>query len=163
MTPSLTAEDIGHRVLTLINGLHGSHDMSPAHIEKVFGMPLVVNPDDANDYGYDGKLSDTWTYSFGSVPDSNGGKPTQWTLSFNDTTNGEADMSSICRMDFEAYSKSLTEAGFKVSPYYGEHGRLISWDFARGRAAVKINIRGESDAKATHHCVSLLTIELTDA
>lgn len=163
MTTSLTAEDIGHRVLTLIEGLHDAPDISPASIEEVFGMPLVFNANNANDYGYDGTLTAAWKYSFGSIADSRGDKPTQWSLSFDNQTHDGADMAPICTLDFDDYAKSLTDSGFKASPYYGEHGRLISWDFARGRVAVKINIRGESDAKPTHNCVSILTIEITGA
>lgn len=163
MTSSLTAEEVGHRVLKLIDGIHSIDDISPEHIEKVFGMKLVVNPSDPNDYGYDGQLTDAWSYSFGSVTDSKGGKPTQLRLSFNDQTRKGADMTAICGLDLDAYAKNLTAAGFKSSPYYAEHGRLISWDFSRGKVAVKINVRGESDAKATHNCVSILTLDIVDA
>jgi hypothetical protein len=163
MTSSLTAEEIGHRVLKLIDSIHNADDISPEHIEKVFGMKLVVNPSDSNDYGYDGKLTDAWTYSFGSVTDLKGGKPTQLRLSFDDQTHSGADMTSICALDLDGYAKNLTAAGFKASPYYAEHGRLISWDFARGKVAVKINVRGESDTKATHNCVSILTLDIVGA
>jgi hypothetical protein len=163
MTSSLTAEDLGHRVLKLIDGIQNVDDISPEHIEQVFGMKLTVNPRDPNDYGYDGKLTDAWTYSFGSVPDLKGGKPTQLRLSFDDQTHSGADMTPICGLDLDGYAKNLTAAGFKASPYYAEHGRLIAWDFARGKVAVKINVRGESNAKATHNCVSILTLDIVDA
>lgn len=159
----LTAEEIGHRVLKLIDGIHDIDDISPAHLERVFGMMVTVNPSDPNDYGYDGKLTDAWTYSFGSVPDLKGGKPSQLRLSFYDETHKGADMTPICGLDLDGYKRILTAAGFKATPYYGEFGRLVSWDFARGKVAVTINVRGESEAKATHSCVSVLTLDILDA
>ncbi len=143
----------------LVDGMHGDHDMSPACIEQVFGIPLMVNPPDPNDYGHDGKLSDAWTFSFSSVTDPEGGKPTPWRLSFDDQAHAGADMSLICGLDAGEYVKDLVTAGDKASRCDGEHRRRIFWDLMRGRVPVIIDVRRESDARAEHHGVPMVTIE----
>ena len=155
---SLTAEEIGHRVLKLINTIHTVDDISPAHIEKVMGVKVEFNSDDPNDYGFGGDLGDEWTYGFGSLTDPGGAKPTRLELSFDNKTDG-TDMAPICKLSYEDYSKFLTDAGFKKSPFYAEHGRLTSVHFTRGPVAVDINPGGDGK----HICVSILTIEVLAA
>ena len=156
---SLTAEEIGHRVLKLIDTIRTVNDISPARIEEVMGVKVEFNSKDPNEYGFGGTLSGEWTYGFGSLTDPGGAKPTRLELSFDNQTDSGADMAPICKLSYEDYSKFLTGAGFKKSPFYAEHGRLTSIHFARGPVAVDINPGGDG----THTCVSILTIEVMAA
>ena len=153
---SLTAEEIGHRVLKLIDTIHSVDDISPAHIEKVMGVKVEFNAKDPNDYGFGGKLTNEWSYGFGSLTDPNGAKPTRLGLSFDDQTHNNADVTPICKLDYNAYSKFLTDSGFEKSTNYAEHGRILSFSFTRSPVSVEISISG--DDKRT--CVSMLTIEV---
>ena len=56
--PALSAQDLGKRVLALIESLRDTRGLAPENIEKVTGMPIRVNPEDPNDYGVSGKLTD---------------------------------------------------------------------------------------------------------
>jgi hypothetical protein len=153
---SLTAEEIGHRVLKLIDSIHTADDISPAHIEKVMGVKVQFNEKDPNDYGFGGKLTDEWSYNFGSLTDPDGAKPTRLELSFDNSTDNNGDMTPVCKLNYDGYSKFLTDAGFKKSISYAEHGRISSFNFIRKRVSVDINPGGDGKA----FCVSILTIEV---
>ena len=153
---SMSAEEIGNRVLKLIDTIRTNDDISPANIEKMIGIKVEFNAEDPNDYGFGGKLTDEWSYNFGSLTDPTGAKPSRLELSFDAQTGDNADMTPICKFDFNDYSKFLTSAGFTKSPFYAEHGRISSFNFKRGRVAVDINPHGDGE----HTCVSILTIEV---
>lgn len=153
---SMTAEELGHRVLNLIDSIRSKDDMSPENIEKVIGVKVEFNPKNHNDYGFGGKLTDQWSYNFGSLKDLDGGKPRRLELSFDKQTEATIDLTPICKLNYEGYSKFLTDAGFSKSPFHAEHGRLSSVNFVRGQVAVDINPIGDGK----HTCVSILTIEV---
>lgn len=160
---SLTAEEIGHRVLTLINTIHTVDDISPAHIEKVVGVKVEFNATDPNEYGFGGKLTKEWSYGFGSLTDPGGAKPTQLELSFDDQTHDNADIAPICGLDMDGYKKILMRAGFTASPYYGEHGRHLGWNLSRDAVSVTLYSQGESNSKVAHDCVLMLELEVVGA
>lgn len=157
-TMPMTAEEIGKRVLDLINTIKDASDISPENIERATGLKINVNPENPNEYGAGGKITDTWFYNIGGSSNSKSGKSNRLTFSFDDQTNNYADMTPICNMDFEAYSKRLNEIGFQSSPVRGEHNRLSYWNFSRGEITVQVYIRGESNEKVNHDCVSMMII-----
>ncbi|MFS8137235.1 MAG: hypothetical protein ACMG50_03810, partial [Thermomonas sp.] len=85
-----------------------------------------------------------------------GGKPRRLELSFDKQTEDSIDLTPICQLDYDSYSKFLTDAGFSKAPFHAEHGRLSSVNFVRGPVAVDINPIGDGK----HSCVSILTIEV---
>ncbi len=153
-----SAGDIGQRVLKLIDSIHGTGDIAPEHIQNITGIPVQFNPDDANEYGFGGKLDDTWAYNLVSLTEANGAKPNRLMFSFDDQTRDYADMAPISDLDFDDYAKALTAAGFQSKPMRGKHDRLVYWDFSRNDVTVQVYVRGENDAKAEHHCVTKLII-----
>lgn len=156
-TPS-TAEDIGQRVLKLVENVRGPDDIAPTRIEQLTGIKVEFNPDDANEYGFSGQLTDAWAYNLVSLPEGADQKPSRVMFSFDDESRSNADMAPICALDFDAYSASLQRAGFASNPARGKHDRLLYWDFSRDDVSVQVYVRGESDAKANHACVSKLII-----
>jgi hypothetical protein len=160
---SLTAEEIGHRVLKLIDTIHTVEDISPAHIEKMVGVKVEFNAKDPNDYGFGARLTSEWSYDFGSLTDASGGKPTRLELSFDNQTHDNTDIAPICGLDMDGYMKTLKQAGFKASPYYGEHGRHLGWNLSRDAVSVTLHGQGENDSKVAHDCVSMLELEVTGA
>jgi hypothetical protein len=153
-----TAEEIGQRVLKLVENIHGPGDIAPARIEQLTGIPVEFNPDDANEYGFGGQLTDAWAYNLVSLTEATGATPTRLMFSFDDRTRSNADMAPISDLDFDDYAKALTAAGFRSNVIRGEHERVSYWDFSRDAVSVQVFVRGENDAKADHSCVSKLII-----
>jgi hypothetical protein len=109
-----TAEDIGRRVLKLIDSIRSAQDLSPENIEEVVGIHIERNDEDPNIYGFGGNLSDDWTYSLVSTPDKIGQKPTsiRFALSPTSTDASKPD----CKMSFDDYVQALVASGFSAKP-----------------------------------------------
>ncbi len=160
-SPHLTAEQISRRILSLINSLHTRADLTPAAVENIVSVKVDTSPKNHNEWGFSGKLTDVWSYDFDTVGDAADAHPYRLEFIFRDQPRGNAtDMTAVCGLDFDEYTRILTGAGFKSSPYHGEHGRLIYWEFLRDAVSVKISIRGESDARTDHLCVSMLIADV---
>jgi hypothetical protein len=154
-----TAEEIAQRMLKLIDSIHGPQQIDAGHIEQVTGFKVASNPNNPHQYGFSGKLSEDWAYSLVSLTETSGGKPSRLMFSFEDRSEDEnADMAPVCALDFQGYSKALTDAGFQPIPARGHHNEIEYWDFNRDQVRVQVYTRGESDAKADHACVSMLII-----
>jgi len=151
------AADIGKRVLKLVEHIRSADDIAPARIEQLTGMKVEFNPDDANEYGFGGQLTDAWAYNLISLPDGDA-KPTRLMFSFDDESRANADMAPICALDFDAYAETLAAAGYQATPSPGKHGEVSLWDFTRDDVTVQVYVRGENDDKADHACVSKLII-----
>ena len=156
-TPA-NAEDIGQRVLTLVENVRGPDDIAPARIEQLTGIKVEFNPDDANEYGFSGQLTEQWAYNLVSLPECADEKPSRVMFSFDDESRSNADMAPIAALDFDDYAATLRAAGFESNPARGKHERIEYWDFARDDVSVQIYVRGENDARAEHACVSKLII-----
>lgn len=152
------AEDIGQRVLALVENVRGPDDIAPERIEALTGIPVRFNPDDASEYGFSGSLTEAWDYNFVSLPDAPGRTPSRAMFSFDDRTGGNADMAPIAALDFDGYAARLRAAGFRATPAYGPRQRVAHWDFARGAVSVQVYVRGVNDADAGHACVAKLII-----
>ena len=155
--PPITAEDIGRRVLKLIDSLHSAQDLAPEHIEQATGMRVEHNGDDPNIYGFGGKLTEAWSYSLVSTPDKLGEKPTSLRFSFDDTSRKQADPTPICKLKFDDYSKALTESGFTIKPMQGYQG-IEGWYFVRDNIGVMAYTHGKADPAAGPACLSSLAI-----
>jgi hypothetical protein len=155
--PPITAEDIGRRVLKLIDSLRSAQDFAPEHIEQATGMRVEFNDEDRNIYGFGGKLTEEWSYSLVSTPDKQGEKPTSLRFSFDDTSRKQADPAPICTLKFEDYSKALTASGFAVKPMQGYQG-IEGWYFTRDNIGVMAYTHGKADPAAGPACISSLAI-----
>ena len=152
-----TARDIAQRVIHLVEHVHSRADLSPSRIEQLTGIKVDTNPDDANEYGFGGQLTDAWAYNLISLPDSDQ-PPSRVMFSYDDESHANADMTPICDPDFDAFAAALRAAGYVATPAYGPHERVLHWDFARDGVSVQVQVRGETDARADHACVSRLII-----
>lgn len=156
--PKLTAEDVGQRVLKLIDSIHSADDIAPANLEKAMGMKVEFNEENPNLYGFGDDLTDTWSYNLLTISGSDKNKPTELIFSFNDRTGSASDMTAVCAMGFDDYARALVAAGFKASDHVGEHGLVVSTDFTRGSVTVRVSVDRESEANPERGCVSLMTI-----
>ena len=91
----ITAEDIGHRVLKLIDRLQSAQDLAPEHIERITGIHVEINEDDPGIYGFGGKLTADWSYSLVSSPDQPGEAPTSLRFSFDNTHRDPTDPADL--------------------------------------------------------------------
>lgn len=154
----MTADEIGRRVLKLIDSLRSMQDLAPEHIEHETGIKVEFNADDPNVYGFGGQLTDDWTYNLISTPEKIGAKPSSLRFSFDDQTDdGEADPAPICGLDFQDYSRTLTSAGFDSKPMHGYRG-IDAWYFSRGDIGVLAYTHGNADPEQGKACVSKLII-----
>jgi hypothetical protein len=154
---ALSAQEVGKRVLALIENVRSKQDISPEVIEKHTGLPIQVNPEDGNDYGVSGKLTEQWYYGLRSMSGTPGEKPNRLLFQFNDQTHSDADMSPVC-IAFEDYSQALTAAGFTPKRLRNRLDTEDYWDFSRGDIGVTVYLRGKANPKDTQACVSMLII-----
>lgn len=157
-TTSNAAKDISQRVLALVENVRSPADIAPARIEELTGIKVEFNPDDANEYGFSGQLTDAWAYNLVSLPEGTGAKPSRIMFSFDDESRDNADMAPISALDFDDYAATLRAAGYASNAARGKHEQILYWDFSRDDVSVQIYVRGENDARAEHACVSKLII-----
>ncbi|WP_242112168.1 hypothetical protein [Luteimonas aquatica] len=154
---ALGAQDIGKRVLALIQSIHGIGDLTPANIEKQTGMRVEVNPDDPNDYGVSGKLAGDWYYGLRTMSGDPGQKPNRLLFQFNDQSNANADMTPVC-VSFDEYNRTLTEAGFSATRLRNRMNTQDYWEFTRDDVGVTVYVRGKRAPDDAQTCVSMLII-----
>jgi hypothetical protein len=166
--PALKAEEISRRMIELIKAIKIKEDISPENIERMMKIKVQFNKKDRQNYGFGGLVEGTtnWAYNLSAYPyPSKDNKETDTlNFSFNPLTDDEKkprdDYAPVCTVDFDAYSRELKAAGFSSAPYYGEHNRLLWWDFSRGAVSVQITAYGENEKRVNHKCVSMLTISV---
>jgi hypothetical protein len=153
----INAEEIGRRVLKLIDSIRSAQDLAPEHIERQTGMSVERNASDPNIYGFGGNLTDAWAYNLVSTPQKQGQKPTSLRFSFDDQTSGKADPADICGLDFQDYSQALKSAGFDSKPMHSRSG-LDGWYFSRGDVGVMAYTHGRANPEKGKACISQLVI-----
>ncbi|TXH66431.1 MAG: hypothetical protein E6Q88_12075 [Lysobacteraceae bacterium] len=153
----MTAEDIGRRVIKLIDSLHSAKDLAPDHIERQTGIKVEFNESDRTKYGFGGPVTDEWFYNLVSLPEKPGQTPTSLLFSFDDQTHNNADTAPICSFDFADYSSALKAAGFDFKPMHGSRG-VDAWYFSRGDIGVLAYTHGNQDPEEGQACVSKLII-----
>lgn len=153
------AAEIGRRVLQLIDTIHGPEQVDAAHIERVTGIKVEFNDDNPQQYGFGGQLSPDWTYNLVSLTEVDGSKPHRLLFSLDDqSADTNADMAPIAPLDFDACDQALSSAGYAGTPALGRRGQVEFWEYQRGDVSLQVHVRGESDAKAEHACVSMIVI-----
>ena len=155
--PSLSAEEISLRVLKLIDSIKSKQDFSVEHIYSVIGIRLLPDSVQPKYSGFTQVITTEWWYGFTLNSDP---KDKKLIFSF-DTAAGVAEdvaATPVCAFDFDHYVNALKTMGFEGSIVYGEHGRILNWDFYRNGINVQVSYRGESFEKAKHNCVSAIVI-----
>ncbi len=153
----ITAEDIGRRVVKLIDTLRSAEDLAPERIEQTTGITVEFNNEDRNIYGFGGKLTDEWSYSLVSTPENAGEKPSSLRFSFDDTSGKQADPAPICSLDLAGYARALTEAGFVSKPMHGYRG-VEALYFARDMISVMAYPHGPNIPDDGRVCMASLVI-----
>lgn len=155
---ALDAKELSKRVLALIAGIRDIRDITPESIAKMTGLKIETNPQDSNDYGISGKLTDTWYYGLRSMSPDASDKPNRVLFQLNDQTDTDADMSPVC-VPIEDYSRTLTAAGFASRKMRNRLNTQDYWEFTRGNVGATVYVRGKSDPQDAQTCVSMVIIE----
>lgn len=138
---TVSAEDIGQRVLKLIGSLRSAGDLSPERIQQETGLRVEINANDRNVYGFSGDINDQWSYSLVTTPDRQDTPPRSLRFSFDADSHGDVDPAPICKPTFDEYTRALKALGFEGVPmraYPGSDG----WHFNRGDINVMAYARG---------------------
>lgn len=162
--PTLSAEEIGRRVLKLAKNVDGITDISPENIERQMQISVSFREENRNEYGFGGNVENApdWVYNLYAYPSENNQKTDTLRFSFDYQLREPAnpDLSPVCAVDFEAYRKELSDAGFSKSfPLYGVHSRLTGWSFVRGETLVNISLNGGWQP-VPRQCVESLSITI---
>ncbi len=158
VTQALNAEDIGRRILKLIDSIHNAQDINPEHIEQTIGLKVNLWSPDQSKYGLSGQLTDTWYYGLRSMPPiAQGAKPNSLLFSFSDKNDRNTDPTPVCALNFQDYSRALSDTGFTAKPIESIRG-VDSWRFTRGEVSVTAYVFGDGDPAAPGACVSQLII-----
>ncbi len=150
-TTTPPAGSLAERGLAFVQRLRTAEDLAPAKIEAAFGLG-GVDPAHPDRYAAGRALDATWIYNVETLD------PTRLRISFEDQTNASADMTAVCTPDFEAHRAALTAAGFTAQEWLGEHQRRLGWWFTRESTRITLEVRGESDARVDHPCVSAIDV-----
>ena len=142
-------------MLELIRGTHRVQDITPERLRAVMG--LQVETWGPTRFGFRGDVTPRWRY-FADVDVARAQAPGM-EFSFVPTAPGSApDATDLCAFDLDAFDAALRSEGFQGEPHYGEHGEVLWQQYRRGQLSVEVKFQGETDAKATHHCVTSLVL-----
>jgi hypothetical protein len=161
--PMLPPEEVGLRVLKLLEDLRSLKGLTAQQVIERTGLPLKLAPD-AGEYAFTVRMPDSgWLYDVGFRPadGSHGG-----ILSYearNPANRNGADMAPVCRLGFGVYADALKRAGYSVSEDRNEIGALEEYVFRREGLTIRIGtrIRSVKDIDSPE-CVERLTAYPTD-
>lgn len=144
---TVTPADIGARIVHLIDGIHRADDLSADSIARLTGMPVSIDPDDANRYGFGAILDDTWACNLASIPGRKDGPPNRLVFSYDNLSQHGAKAVPASAPEFENFAHALRDAGYAQSVIPGPRGTRWGHRFVRDGVAVDVHTERE-DAMA---------------
>ncbi|QWF17675.1 hypothetical protein [Lysobacter capsici] len=177
---TLTAQEAGHRLLTLIDSLRTPADFSLDRFKTVMRLPEPSTEDAGErEPGYEGFseaiAGSDWsqTIAYSDDPSSADAKKIEYRLDYEgaQADQDQLDLGPACAMDYAAYRRALLDMGFQEGPAtpskieYATRGTL-SQAFRRGGLNVDIVTQRESaasEAKRAHACVRSIEVRLNAA
>lgn len=176
---TLTPQEAGHRLLTLIDSLRTPADFSLDRFKTVMRLPAQPGEDGGErEPGHEGfseaiagsDWSQTIAYSGDPSADA---KKIEYRLDYEGAQADQdpLDLGPVCAMDYPAYRRALLDMGFEEGPAtpskvdYATRGTL-SQAFQRGGVNVDIVTQRESaasEAKRAHVCVRSIEVRLNTA
>jgi hypothetical protein len=161
--PQFTPQEMGQRVLALIDSIKSSNELTLERIQEVTGFPMErVSQSKIVDYSFTIHLPESgWVYGL----DYREGKGTQgggaW-LDFSNEVDDKdiyhlPDMTPVC-LDYYTYVAALERMGFeKTRDEHSDLGVIVATYYKRGDVIVQVTERREADqpeAKRNHACLA---------
>jgi hypothetical protein len=142
-TAANAPDDLGARLLHLIDGIRSADDLSPERLESLAGIPVQRDPEDSGRYGFGTPLDDAWACNLSTIPERGGRPPKRLVISYDDLA-GRADATvTAAAPEFEAFAQRLRDAGYDQQIVHGPRGAIWGHRFARG--GVEIDVRTERE------------------
>lgn len=158
-TPSgPTAQSLSERLIGFILAIEGMQDLTADGLRRGTGLPVQVNPADPNDYGINGRLTDTWYYGLRSMSPDAAERPNRVLFELSDQSGSDADMGPVC-VPIEQFQQPLTAAGFSARKLRNRLDTQDYWEFTRGKVGVTVYVRGKRDPADAQTCVSMAIVE----
>lgn len=155
----LSAESLTERLIALAIALRGLDDLDADGLRRSTGLQIQVNPDDPDDYGVHGRLTDVWYYGLRAMSPDAADRPNRVLFELNDQSDSGADMSPVC-VPVERYRQALTAAGFAARQLRNRLDTQDYWEFTRDRVGVTVYLRGRRDPSDAQTCVSMVIVEV---
>ncbi len=155
--PTASAEDIGNRILRLIDSLKGPSDLNPAHVERATGIRVQTDPENSLRWGFGGPVDAQWNYDLGTITTADG-KSVEGLLFAFEPSEGEPDPAPVCTPDFDHYRHALEQAGFSAQPVRGRFGTVDSWNFERDAVSVHAYLRRNPGSRERLPCLHQMII-----
>ncbi|GAB3389711.1 hypothetical protein [Lysobacter fragariae] len=157
--PQLAADRALLRLVDLLRSTRSVRDFTAKHLSDAMGVPFkTIGP---GHWGFGEQLTPDWWYGMEMNETTSTGQP-RFDFSFNSAPGTSPAMTSICDVDFAAFSSALQAAGFVSTPYHAEHGRLASHEFNRPGMRVEAYPEGEhtwSEEKGSgRSCVKMVLV-----
>ena len=179
--PDFTPEELGRRMLKLIDSLTSFDELSLARVQEVMRLPLHEMPSGTSHaFGMHLPASD-WYYVFDY--DDNPRDPDYKGVTYRFNNKKESvDMGPVCAMDYGVYVTALQRMGFQEREDLAQYDALHPWRhnertgqleeapsqfrrlpvyfFSRNNVVVQIMRRREADVpneKLRHACVESVT------
>lgn len=158
-SPTLSAEDIGRRVIKLVQNLRTLDDISPANLERQMGIKVEFNKYSPPKYGFSGPIEGNWVYEVEAIPDKDNQQiPRHLDFSISDRSpDGKADLTPVCTLSFNDYRDAFVAAGYSVKRIVIGHNN-DPWRFTRGDVTVTAWMLRYADPEKTRACVGGLDI-----
>ena len=134
--PRLTAEEIGERFLSLIQGLDAQESLTLQRVKDATGLPLEKSLH-GNFFGFVSELGDGWEYALNFYPESPSNKNAV-SLSFTLGSERFPDMAPVCQLDFLHYNNALKEMGYRDVRIAGEEGQLEAFRYYKSDIVISI-------------------------
>lgn len=149
--PQLTPQEMGQRVLTLIDSLKSADQLTLEHVQKVTELSMErVDQPAMVDYTFRIHLPDSgWYYGLNYREDERTQTRTAWLDFSNEADNVDIyhlpDMTPVC-LDFNAYVAALERMGFeKTHDQYHDLGWVVASFYKRNDVGVQVRQRRQAD------------------
>ena len=119
--PQLTQRQLLTKLLEMMDIAHSKDDFTPERVSKVFGVKFRTERLNEGEFLLTDDLTPDWRYFFDKS--RGGGKKENWFFSMelrfykkNDHDTGKLDMSEICDMNIEEFTRKAEALGYTSQP-----------------------------------------------
>jgi hypothetical protein len=160
--PQFTPQEMGQRVLALIDSIKSSDELTLQRVQEVTGFPMErVSPPGIR-YSFMIRLPESgWYYGLGYRQDEKTKAGVAWFDLSNEADNKDIyhlpDMTPVC-LDYYTYVAALERMGFeKTRDEHSDLGAIVATFYRRNNIGIQVRERREADqpeAKRQHACLA---------